>query len=261
MKFLVALIVVFGYIHWHAPNALHLALSDLLSRRKGNVVGVLVTNVIAPVLLVAWLGFQFSDSMLWLVLSLVTLVFCIATEDGEAALKDHDEWLQSTALDQTMEEIGERQASFERQHVYSAFQAVVPVLFWFLLLGPAAALLYTLLLIFARNEGGNLNPGRVIYLLEWLPAKLTGLLFAFVGNFGPAIDYWLRLLFDVREPIARQLVTIADLSMSSMGQRGGQDIEAFVKLAQHHVRELAGICNRALYGWLGIAAVVVLLGW
>jgi AmpE protein len=61
---------------------------------------------------------------------------------------------------------------------------VVPI-FWYLLLGPLAALGYRLLEIHARREGHAAQPAteRMKHALEWLPARLFALSLALVGDF------------------------------------------------------------------------------
>ncbi len=93
----------------------------------------------------------------------------------------------------------------------AAHRHVFGVMAWFSLLaalglGPAGALLFRLsaLLLKAWGEPPALAEGdishtsdalqqvtaRAWYLLDWLPARMTGLSFAVVGNFEDAVDAW-----------------------------------------------------------------------
>ena len=68
-------------------------------------------------------------------------------------------------------------------------------LFWFLLLGPAGALLYRLAYLLKNAWGGNNNDfchfsQRLFDWLDWLPARFTAGSFAVVGDFEDAVYCW-----------------------------------------------------------------------
>lgn len=69
------------------------------------------------------------------------------------------------------------------------------VLFWFVLLGPAGAVLYRLSSILSRrwreaSPGFGEIPGRIFHALNWVPARLAGLTYAVAGNFEDAMLCW-----------------------------------------------------------------------
>jgi len=73
------------------------------------------------------------------------------------------------------------------------------VFFWFVLLGPAGALLYRLAQILSQKWGAldhheygrfGLFPDSAFLVLDWLPLRLTAACFAVVGNFEDAIRCW-----------------------------------------------------------------------
>ncbi|MDE2359605.1 MAG: CobD/CbiB family protein [Betaproteobacteria bacterium] len=89
-----------------------------------------------------------------------------------------------------------------------AYRQVFAVLFWFVVLpGPAGAVLYRTAALLAAQWKGVI-PGddasviarslevfgrparRLLWLLDWLPARLTALSFAAVGDFEDAVDCW-----------------------------------------------------------------------
>ncbi len=81
----------------------------------------------------------------------------------------------------------------------SAFRRLFGVALWFTLLGPGGALLYRLSQILAQTWGG-LNEQefgnfgkfatRAFAWMEWLPARLTAISFAIVGDFEDAMYCW-----------------------------------------------------------------------
>lgn len=69
------------------------------------------------------------------------------------------------------------------------------VLCWFVLLGPAGAVLYRLSSVLTRrlgdaSEGFRKWPGLLFHLLNWLPARLTAMTYAVAGNFEDAMYGW-----------------------------------------------------------------------
>lgn len=81
----------------------------------------------------------------------------------------------------------------------SAYRNLFGVILWFLLLGPAGALIYRLAQILAKKWGGlseqefgdfgNFSV-RVFNWIEWLPSRLTAASFAIVGDFEDAVYCW-----------------------------------------------------------------------
>jgi cobalamin biosynthesis protein CobD/CbiB len=81
----------------------------------------------------------------------------------------------------------------------SAYRNLFGVVLWFALLGPGGALLYRLAQLLAQTWG-TLNEqefgdfgkfsARAFAWMEWLPARLTAISFAVVGNFEDAMYCW-----------------------------------------------------------------------
>ncbi|MDZ7686906.1 MAG: hypothetical protein U5O39_19740 [Gammaproteobacteria bacterium] len=99
---------------------------------------------------------------------------------------------------------------------------------------------------------------RVVYWLEWPAARITGFLFALVGRFGDCLDQWLDGLFDTGEPISSNLVATACAAAS--GEESHESIAELVSTSQEHNYQLKDVLQRTVYGWLGIAAIVTILG-
>jgi adenosylcobinamide-phosphate synthase len=76
-----------------------------------------------------------------------------------------------------------------------AHNGLLAPIFWFVLLGPAGAVLYRLAQLAQRTwrfEEGSFNRAaqRSFYWLDWLPAHVTAISFAVVGNFEDAMYCW-----------------------------------------------------------------------
>lgn len=90
------------------------------------------------------------------------------------------------------------------QGIVASHRHVFAPLFWFLALGPAGAVLYRLSLAVAERwtrheipQAGGAGQGgfgdfarRAFQWLDWLPARLTAITFAIVGDFEDAVYCW-----------------------------------------------------------------------
>ncbi len=82
----------------------------------------------------------------------------------------------------------------------ASYQHVFAVVFWFVLLpGPSGAILYRLSSFLRQRWGGSKETELVAFgsfavevfkLLDWMPARLTGIAFAVVGDFEDAAYCW-----------------------------------------------------------------------
>lgn len=85
------------------------------------------------------------------------------------------------------------------QGLIASHRHVFGTLFWFVVLGPAGAVLYHCATALAEKWGWRTDPefvefGRFAslahYWLDWVPARLTAATFAIVGNFEDAVYCW-----------------------------------------------------------------------
>lgn len=67
---------------------------------------------------------------------------------------------------------------------------VFAVVFWFVVLGPIGAVLYRTIVLCAQDPALAQSARLVEQVLNWLPAKLMGLLFALAGNFSHVLHCW-----------------------------------------------------------------------
>lgn len=80
-------------------------------------------------------------------------------------------------------------------------QRLLAVLFWFVLLGPVAAVLYRAVALLKQtslqaNYANLAKPAdTLLSIFDWIPVRFFGLLFAFVGNFVRTFGYWIDTLF------------------------------------------------------------------
>lgn len=81
----------------------------------------------------------------------------------------------------------------------ASHRSVFGPIMWFVVLGPAGAVLYRAAASLDRQWGRRQEPEsgtfgvfaqRAFEVLDWLPARLTAISFAVVGNFQDAVDCW-----------------------------------------------------------------------
>jgi len=121
----------------------------------------------------------------------------------------------------------ERQAVHEqfcRYLISTSFERLFAVVFWYLVLGPAAALLYHLTVLHRLHCAGerDTDAGRFVrrlaFILEWLPARLLALSFCLTGDFIAAFSR-LRELWRDADRSAVDLVLACALAAVGTAQR------------------------------------------
>jgi adenosylcobinamide-phosphate synthase len=127
--------------------------------------------------------------------------FGASAEAIVAALRDNNIQLARTCLaewgGQTSESYGAPEISrvaIETTLARAHYGLFAPI-FWFILLGPAGAVLYCLSRSVDQVWGGhdiafNRVARRIFYWLDWLPARFSAVSFAVVGDFEDALYCW-----------------------------------------------------------------------
>ena len=141
------------------------------------------------------------------------------------------------------------------QLVVTAHEHLFTVVFWFVLLGPAGALLYHLLtllrgLVSSRSAhiGGWAAPLTSLHtLLAWLPARLTALFFALVGNFDTGFTCWRQMAFQPKVSSENLVIACAHASLSP--QNTGQNLSMQVQV----------LIERASFIWVVVLTVIAMM--
>lgn len=107
----------------------------------------------------------------------------------------------------------------------NSFERLFAVLFWYLVLGPAGALLYFVLLQMRKPRQENASAHyehawlkHLQFILEWVPARLLGLTFALAGQFEPTFNCLVRYLTDVRSSAMQVVVLCAGAAIGRKQQ-------------------------------------------
>ncbi|MFT5209962.1 MAG: membrane protein required for beta-lactamase induction [Flavobacterium sp.] len=272
MKFLAILIAIFYYKNWVGENPLRKIFpfkgyQEWMSGRGLPPWFRYVLCVAVPALILSILMTQFQGLFLGLVgllISLCVLAYVIEPHDAEALFDEQIIWLRSVDESHNLADVAQNQEDFEVFHIYEMFQSVVPALFWFVLLGPGASLFYALTIwyldILDSDDDEIDFLETLVYWMELPAALITGLIFCLVGNFGPGIDYWILSVADFKESTATRLLRMAGISIDTTDVEYSDDVVGFAKLSEARTAEISLLCERSLYGWLGVAAIATIVG-
>lgn len=158
----------------------------------------------------------------------------ITAGDEVSARKLLAEWLKRDTSGLDMKEVSRLAVEGA---LITTHRNVFGVFFWFLLpLGPAGAVMYRLAehLVQAwntpehlQNESFGLFARRAFYWIDWIPARLTAIAFAIVGNFEDAIYAWRNFAHRWKdEPVG----IILSAGGGAMGVRLGTPVESAVDI-------------------------------
>ncbi|WP_312931202.1 regulatory signaling modulator protein AmpE [Pseudomonas sp.] len=156
--------------------------------------------ILAPVMLLVLLLHVLEPiayGLLALPVHLLVLLYSLGRGDAKAALGPlRDAWRRGDeqgALQVAERDLGLRgedathlQAQVQAYLLWQAYQSFFAVVFWYCLLGPAAALAYRLLALCVEHSRHGAVQGRAEQLrhaMDWLPVRVLGMSFALVGNF------------------------------------------------------------------------------
>lgn len=184
--------------------------------------------VAIPAVIVAAVQHALGQGLLGLIFSVFVLFLCYgcpqhrrsyqqyieaACRDDQQACFHYAEKLGQTFPDDENEKSCE---SLGEALIWLNFRHYFAVIFWFVLLGAAGAVFY----VFARNiakysqldenkfwlaESAN----RLLEILVWVPARITGLAYLFVGHFSQAFPVWLSGALSIESDSRRYLEKVA----------------------------------------------------
>ncbi len=272
MKFLTVLILVTFYRGWMGGHPLRGQFpvspwfSFVAGRIASGVPGLLVAIALPSVLLLL-LSLELQSwffGFFWLALSVFVLIYCVDIVDTDSAFSDQFQWLEGLEDDdKSIVQYQESQAEFSEDVTYRAFKSMVPVLFWFLLLGPAGALFVFLSRCYLQQleeDAGEAEALQLItFWIEWFPARVSILVFAALGEFSHTWEVLGDSLFETRDAAITSLARAAD-SAVGRHQQEFSTLEEFVTRTEIELNLLKHLLQRSLWGWLSVAAILTILG-
>ncbi|MNT13028.1 regulatory protein AmpE [compost metagenome] len=99
--------------------------------------------------------------------------------------------------------------------LWQAYQSFFAVIFWYVLLGPAAALAYRLLALTAEHAHGaplRERAEQLRHAFDWAPVRILGVSFALVGNFVAVSRVMLHELLNWHIPAAKLIASIGQVA-------------------------------------------------
>ena len=147
---------------------------------------------------------------------------------------------------------------------YRSFERLFPVIFWFILAGPAAALACRLVLLEEQNSrvGTPENDGGRLALrhwIEWVPARLLALSFALVGDFDACLRRWREALDNTRLEAVDVLEACGSAALDLQPPVADESLEALIARGAAEVESVAVLHRRALVVWLVIIALLAMI--
>ena len=88
------------------------------------------------------------------------------------------------------------------------------VIFWYIVLGPLAILVYRLLSLSQSQDAVKLQARRVTDILDWLPARMTVVLYLLVGNFQAGFRHLCKLFIS---PPENNHILLSECGLQAMG--------------------------------------------
>ncbi len=132
------------------------------------------------------------------------------------------------------------------------------IVFWTAVLGPAGAVLYRLSEYLTEDDyglGWQAGAQKWLQLLDWLPMRLIGLGFAFVGHFNAAITIWLDRFIGGLASSLPLVTHCADAVLKATSKSGGGDTGE----EKGGGNALYALFDRIIILWLVVIAVIALI--
>lgn len=246
--------------NWGLSGSLALALLVLLPA----VLVSFALDVVEPVLF----------GLLWLPLAAFLLLYSFGRGDFQASMSSYRGhaysgdfegaylaacedfgWDETIEAPETALEV---HAMIQRALLYEGMQRWFAVLFYFVLLGPAGALVYRLLQL-CRDTFEPDTAQRWLFLLDWVPARLLSATFTVTGDFIGSRD---SLFAGLRDSGAQAGALLYRVGFDALGSRGfidPDDDTVFGPEAAAQNREFNALLSRSAVGWIVVLALLVIL--
>lgn len=233
-----------------------------------------------PLALVLWLAEGLLFGLLTLGIHVIVLLYCFTRVNQQALIDQYLELWRAgdyeaaylhvnqyvpDVFSRNLEDYAAMHSQFVAYIQETAFRHLFAVLFWYILLGPMAALAYWLLLALIRSDRLLMDPdasglaGNTLVLLEWLPARLLAMSYALAGDFVAAFRS-LRAHGRGCMDKADNLVLLADCAAAAVGitKDASGDTDASER-AVTGLESLRDLLLRAQVVWVIALALTILV--
>jgi membrane protein required for beta-lactamase induction len=216
-------------------------------------------------------------SFLMFLVSVVLLLYSLGPRDLEAeveafvdASERHDDESASwhagaLLLGQAPDNARRLHRSIVENILVEANERVLAIIFWFVILGPAGAILYRLVCQLKGHNGAQEDAAfaqavkRLHFILAWLPVRLCALAYALGGSFVDAMHGWRNEVADPEDESRNVLIAsgLGALRMAPVDELEAPDRDTLLD----EVKEAMALVRRAVMVYLAILAVLILAGW
>ncbi len=225
--------------------------------------------ILVPTLLLWWLMAYLHSvlfGLLWIIVGAIVLAYTMGRGDYRALSARYRGYCEQGDYEAAylflqqelgrdgsgdVADVAQLQASAHAALLYEGYQRWFPPLLYFLLLGPAGALLYRLIQLSWREDGGQ-QEARWLAVLDWLPSRLLALSFALTGDFVRCRSAYRRDLFTTAPP--RELLhRIAEAAAvtAPVAEPG--------ECCNQNLVEVSGLLSRSAILWVSAVALLALL--
>ena len=167
--------------------------------------------ILIPAIILLIIVNLIDSSLLKLIVNTAILMVCVGCPAIRAAYKCY---LQAAnrgdiqACNMYATEIGDEGDDFDTfayNLVWLNYQHYAAVIIWFVFLGPAGAVMYVLARAGLENANSEQSEqsdyessaSRLMYILDWIPVRITALGLLLVGHFSRAMPIWLEHFADL----------------------------------------------------------------
>ena len=239
---------------------------------KANGVVQMIAILLFPVLVIAIIQLLLSDFLLelpYLLFSVLVFAYCLGpaclSSDIEfyldaRRLGDEDEALHyagalteraaSTAPDQQTSDV-------TRAILHIANERIFAVIFWFVIIGPAGAVLYRLTTNLSKQDGLNDSLSAVAILfqavLTWVPARMLAMGYALTGHFDGALQAYRNRPYESDLALENYDVLV------NTGMGALRDQEATDEISS--IISARNLVMRSILIWIAVLALLTLGGW
>lgn len=174
-------------------------------------VALLELPILILVALLCYLTADHLYGFIGLLFAIVVLLYCLGPEDIYQEVQDYlaastseDQELQNQYLTEIVAPVPPQLLLTQTRTLNAAIlvkgnNQLLGVLFWFLMLGPIGAVLYRLTDMLTRLSfteeklvEATSQFNTLWQLLNWIPARLTALIYTLMGNFTHSFNIWLQ---------------------------------------------------------------------
>lgn len=148
--------------------------------------------------------------------------------------------------------------------LYHHFNRFFVISFWYMVAGPAMAVLVRVSDLIAQHSSDQLKrvSVKVNHIIEWLPARLLGLTFSLSGHFKKTVAISLREFIDLtsKTPAVLASAGLSTLgSLPSTSNAGRVNQEQLITAGVDSVIGVRRMLSRSMAVWLGVFAIVEIM--